>query len=174
MTTENSETAYVLKMPRIIESDPLCDSIEQLLAKNQRPLWRRGTLSVPHLPLSPSLVKALHNAKNIHQIERGLEGIEKILANESKGLDALRKKQGTPNANRISRLLIVSSDGSERFYRQCESILAQHSDRVLGIWIGASAENFTKDMFGAEKISKALLVSDRDSVADVLYSLVEA
>jgi hypothetical protein len=169
----NQENSIKLKLPRAIESDDRFDEIEKLLTKNSRPLWRRGTLAIPHLPFSPALEKALVQAKNIHQVERGLEGIERLLLNEAKGLEATRKKQGAENPNRISRLLILTSDGSERFYRSCESLLIQHADRVLGLRVGASSPVFSKNLFGEDKLSRALLVSDRDSVSQVLVSLAE-
>jgi hypothetical protein len=160
------------KLPRSLEKDDRYDEIVAILSNNLRPLWRRGQYPVAQVEFTPALEKALIAAKNVQQIERGLDSIERVLASEAKGIEMVRKKTGAENPNRISRLLIFSSDGSERFYRQCESILIQHEGRVLGLRVGASAEVLGKNLFGEEKITRSLLVSDRDSVTAVLLSLL--
>jgi hypothetical protein len=170
----NPPSLLELKLPRAVEADPRKGAIQELLKKDLRPLWEKSSLQIAHTPLWPSLEKSLKTLLHRRQLERGLERIEVLLNNEQKGLQALQKKQGTPPSQRVSRLFLVSNDGSERFYRACEKILLQHRDRVLMICIDEASSKLTQELMGdSNKILKALLVSGRDAVSNVLYSLVE-
>ena len=163
-----------LKLPRKIEADPRHQAVEQFLLNNRQPLWEKGTLLVPHLAFSPSLETALIRALDFNHLERGLEHIEETLEREKKGLVALREKQGTSPVNRVSRLLIIANDGTERFYRACETTLLHHSDRLLCLHVDASSTRLAENIFGTDKVLKALLVSDRDVVTHVLFSLIKS
>jgi hypothetical protein len=160
---------YVPRLPRAIEIDPHRAAIEAALARDARPLWPGGTLPVAHVPVEPSFERALAAAQEAHQLARGLEQAEALLASEQKGLDALRERQGTALADRTSRLLVVASDGSERFYRQVERLLLRHADRLLGLRLEAPFEQLA--LFGREALVRAVLVTDRDGVTDVLRAL---
>lgn len=171
---QNGRQRPPLKLPRKLEADSRHAELEALLSKQPLPLWEKSAFSVAHVPFRPALGKALANALNYQQMERGLEQIAQTLDREERGLAALRERQGTPPARRVSRLLLVANDGSERFYRECERILARHGDRVLCLWIEASSETLGHGLFGPEKAVKALLISDKDGVSSVLLSLLGA
>lgn len=164
----------MLKLPRQVETDPKREAIEKLLASDQRTLWSEGALKVPYVPFSPAFEQALVWVLRSRQVERGLENIEMVLEKEGKGLAALRVRQGTEVSNRISRLLVIADDGSERFFRQCEGILMHHGDRVLGLRVGVPSTRFSEKMFGADKLVKVLLVSEKDAVSRVLLALAAA
>lgn len=161
-----------LKLPRQLEADPRREALEKLLAQDQRPLWERGRITVAHVAFSETLEKALKKALHDHQIERGLENIEKILNAQKKGLEALRERDGAAPANRISRLLVIPDDCPERFYRNCEAVLFNHGDRVLGLRVDVPFETLADKLFGTDALVKVLMVSERDSVVNVLASLV--
>lgn len=160
-----------LKLPRSLEGDARTPDIEASLTRDRRPLWSQGTLDVARVTLSEPLVTALTGARLTRSLERGQEHIEQVLAGESKGLEAARAKQGAPVANRISRLLVMANDGSERFNRHCESTLKRHADRVLGLMVDADSETFSSRVFGEEKLVKVVLVTGREVVAAVLLAL---
>lgn len=160
-----------LKLPRQVETDPRCHAIEALLARDLRPLWSKGTLAVPHMPFLAPFETALLAAQHSRQLERGLEHIDKLLSGEEHGLLALREKQGTPTANRISRVLVISDDGAERFYRSCEAILIRHADRVLGLRVTVPSAQFGQKLFGADSLVKVVLVSEKAAVTHVLLAL---
>jgi len=165
----------MLKLPRQLEIDPRRESVEAALARDVRPLWEKGSLGVSHFEYLPSLEKALRASMGARQLERGLEHIEKLLGNEEHGLAAAREKQGAPLANRVSRLLVLADGGSERFYRSCEAVLRRHADRVLGLRITVASETLSQSLFGSsDELVKALLVSDRDAVTNVLFAFAQA
>ena len=56
----------------------------------------------------------------------GYESVEKILANERKGLQNVDNQ-----SERVSRLLIVTNDGSPRFYRELKFLQNKEGGRVL-------------------------------------------
>jgi hypothetical protein len=162
-----------LKLTRAVEGDPRHGAVETALKNNQKPLWKSSTITVPHLSLTPSLMSCLKALLNRRQLERGLDRIEQLLNNEKKGILALQQKQGTASAHRVSRLLLISNDGSERFYRACEKTLIQHQDRLLLLYLDVSSTQLTESLVGpTDKILKAVLVSDRDAVSAVLFAII--
>lgn len=169
----HATTLLDLKLTRAVEADPRHAAIETVLKKSARPLWENSALLVPQVPLTPALVNCLRALTHRRQLERGLEHIDHLLNNEKKGLLALQQKDGVKSAHRISRIFIVANDGSERFYRACERTLLNHRDRVLLLYINEPSSKLTQSLMGeTDRILKALLVSDRDAVSSVLFSLV--
>lgn len=161
------------KLPRKVEADPRHEALEKLLTQNLKPLWEKSPVQVPTLPFHSTLEDSLLKVLGYHQLERGLENIEQILNNEENGLAAIRKKAGTAVANRVSRLVIIANDGTERFYRSCESILLRHSTRVLCLRVDVPCARLAQNLFGPEKVVKALLVSEKEAVSNVLFSLIQ-
>lgn len=161
------------KWPKPIELDPRRQQLEALLAQDQRVLWDGGELRVAHLSLNPELEKTLIFLHQIHQLERGLENIERVLTKEKKGLSMLHERQGGPPAPRISRLLIIADGGSERFYRNCERVLKEHKERLLGVRLSLAASPLLmEELFGQDALAKLLLISHRDAVTRALWSLL--
>jgi hypothetical protein len=166
----------MLKLPKSLESDLRAPAIEKCLTENSKLLWSGGEIRVPTLNLTTSMEKALSLSRRAGQLRGGLESIESMLGREQAGQRAMRKKQRQPqdNINRLSRLLIMSSDGSERFYRHCEMLLATHADRMIGIQLNTQSQLIGQKFFGKEAQVKALLVSHKDFVVRVLESLAES
>jgi hypothetical protein len=164
----------VLKLPRAVEGDPRHSAIEALLQADRQPLWEKSTVTIAHIPLGKGLqsyLKALFHRK---QLERGLENIDTLLTREKKGISALHEKLGTPASLRISRVLLIAQDGSQRFYRACEKLLLHNSERLIILQINEPSSRLSEIFLGTlEKPLKALLVSDRDAVSGVLFSLLE-
>jgi hypothetical protein len=160
------------KLPRKIETLPEHEALKKLLTQDRQLLWEKGTVEVSAVHWSTALEQTLVKAVSFKQIERGLERIEQVLDNEKKGLVALQKKQGTPLANRVSRILLIANDGAERFYRACESTLLHHQDRVMGLLLDVDSAELGRGLFGPEKPVKAILVSDKEAAVHVLLSLL--
>jgi hypothetical protein len=163
----------MLKLPKLLETDPRCQKIQDSLKLNLKPLWPQGRLKLPTLELNAPLEKALSLSRRAGQLRGGLESIEGFLRREQKGLQALKERSLAQDADRISRLLIVSSDGSERFYRHCESLLISHSDRLAGVRLNAASQLLGQKFFGKDAQVKVLLVSHKDFVIKALESLAE-
>lgn len=155
-----------------MESDPRLAQLEAQLAHNQQLLWAGGAIKVSQVPVTSEFEKILLSLQGLQQLERGLENIEKILESEKKGLEALNKKQGKQTVYRVSRLLIITEGGSERFNRNCERLLRDHADRLLGLRIDLSDAQLIERLYGSDALTKALLVSHRDAVTRVLWSML--
>ena len=161
-----------IKFPKAVEADPRHAELENLLAQDQKPIWENGTLPISHVSFSAGLEAALKAASNFQQLVFGLEKIDGILDNEKKGIDALNTKQGTPSAQRASRLLIITNDGAERFFRSCEKTALKHADRLLVILVNIPSKTLEEKLFGHGREIKAVLVSERDAVSKILLSLL--
>jgi hypothetical protein len=159
------------KLPREVEADPRREAVERSLARDVRPPWPGAKVTTPRVPFTPALETALHHALLSKHLLRGLEAIDAQLDIERRGIEAARSKQQSPPADRTSRLLVLADDGSERFYRQCEATIARNADRLLAIQVEAPSDRLAAKLYGADKLVKVVLVSDRDSVTRVLLAL---
>lgn len=173
MTTEiKSKGIPRLKWPRSLDGKPEIAELEKVFAEGCRPLWKEGTFRVAHPKIGKAFKDLMPFLLARKQLDRGLETISSLLASEKKGQDALLKKQNGTPAYRVSRLLVIGDSGSERFNRQCEKLLVEHSDRVLGICLDKSSSEIMGSLFGEDALAKVLLVSHKDAVAQALLALL--
>ena len=52
----------------------------------------------------------------------------------------MRRQTDAPYGDRLSRLLLFSNDGAERFYRNIEQALETHAPRLLGCLLNIDGE----------------------------------
>ncbi|MCM2324729.1 MAG: hypothetical protein NDJ90_15830 [Oligoflexia bacterium] len=162
----------MLKLPKEIPAGVPTDTILSRLSADTRPLWERGTHPVAFLDLSVKLAEALRWAAGLGFTTQGLEQISKTLEREENGLALVAEKTGVARASaRISRILFMASDGSERFFREGESLLKRYPDRLLGCVVQTAGEDFGEALFGAPKLVRAVLIHDKKAAARVLQSL---
>jgi hypothetical protein len=162
----------MLKLPKDLTDHPLHDAIQKALTTNTSLLWERGTHAVATLSLNPKLRQELSRALELDFAIQGLEQIDAELTREQKGLDALKEKTPqAPQSSRISRILLVANDGSERFYRECESLLNHYSQRLLVCRLDIAGEDLGLALTQRPKLLRALLVTDRKAAARVLLAL---
>ncbi|MEN9529921.1 MAG: hypothetical protein RI932_1794 [Pseudomonadota bacterium] len=164
----------MLKLPKSLEADARAVRIQEELTRNLKSLWSEGRLKVPTLDLNLALEKALSTSRRAGHLRGGLENIESCLRREQQGLEALKKRQLAQDSGRISRLLLMSSDGSERFYRHCESLISGHADRLIGIRLNVQSQVLGQKFFGKDAQVKVLLVSHKDFVIRALESLADS
>ncbi|KAB8028490.1 hypothetical protein [Fluviispira multicolorata] len=162
----------MLKLPRLLETDSENEILFHTLQKSFRTFSPEGSVKVPHVELSDNLIQALAFARRCGTLRGGLENIETVLQTEEAGLASLRTRKKLKEPNRISRVLIFSNDGSERFYRHCEALLHKYGGRVLGIKVNAHSTLLGSTFFGKEKSVKALLVNRKDAVIKVLSAVM--
>jgi hypothetical protein len=161
-----------LKLPKDVVADSRHDRVLKLLTSHMVPVWEEAELQIPALPLNDALAAECRHAVTARFAIPGLESIEEVLANEQKGLDALLEKPGNvPQSPRVSRLLLMSNDGSRRFYRDCESLLLKYDQRLMGCRLDVSGDNFGSIVFGYPKLMRALLFVDKKAVARALLTL---
>ena len=162
-----------VKLPKDLPSGPKHDAVLKLLTADTRPVWENGRIAVPHLNFTPKLGTELRWAAHVGFGTQGLEQIEKELSREEKGLALLAEKTGVDQQpTRISRVLFMTSDGSERFYRDCDSLLSRFPTRLLGCRLDITGDAFGAAIFNEPKLVRALLINDKKAVAKVLLSLI--
>lgn len=130
-------------------------------------------MELPVLALTARLKVALTSVRANGQLLGGLEAIETNLQREQAGL-ANRATNSTSGEvlERVTRLLLVSEDGSERFYRAVESLAKRIGDRLLVCKLEVPA-NVLGQFFGADANVKAILVTRKEFVGRVLTALLE-
>ncbi len=160
-----------LRLPRRVEDDPRAAHLARELAARAQPLWRGGAVRVARADLTPDLESALKSARSAGRIVRSLEHAERALADDERGLRRVDRKTGVERGRRVSRLLVLADDGSERFYREVESLLRQHAPRVLALRLSADQRTLGKLLFGPDQVARLLLVEHKDAVSAILLAL---
>ncbi len=159
------------KLPKGLNDHPLAGSIETWFRQNQGELRPGGELTVAALQWSPQLETAIFAVQHAEHLLQGLELIKRAMDKETHGLKSISNKTGVPVPERLSRLLLLSSDGSDRFYRQAESVLLANQDRMTGCIISADSE-ILGGLFSKKKLPlKALLINDRKALETFLLQV---
>lgn len=105
---------------------------------------------------------------------RGLELIEKTLEREARGLSLVDARSATSRGSRVSRLVLLSNDGTERFYRQAERLLSMQGPRVLAVRVDADSARFASVVTEASGVVRALMLEHKELVASLLLSMYDA
>ena len=162
-----------IRLPRPVEEDPRGDKVLNVLSAHTRQLWPGSTVAVASVPLTPRLSDALKNVQRAGQLVRGLELAENRLAREQRGLNIAERKTGQTRGERVSRLLLLSNDGAERFYRNVEGLLRRHGPRILAILLETDSSTLGELLFGPGSLARLLLLEHKDAVSHVLLSMTE-
>jgi hypothetical protein len=128
-------------------------------------------LVVPSVPLTPTLRAALAALAAQRRLERGLEAADATLAAEQRGLAALAPAVAARQQPRVSRVLVVSNDGAERFYRQVERLALTHAPRVLVCRVDASSAVVGEVCYGPGALAKLVLTTHKTAATDLLRAL---
>jgi hypothetical protein len=160
-----------LRLPKLLESDARGPALLAALKRDPHKLWAEGRLEVPSAAWSPSLASALTAVQQLDRLVQGLEQAGKTLEREARGLSLADARSATARGQRVSRLLLVSDDGTQRFYRQLERIVSDQGPRLLALYVRAGADRFASVVPQASGVVRALLVEHKDSVANVLLAL---
>lgn len=160
-----------MRLPKLVEADPRAERVKLALARRSELLWPGGELRVSVVSMTEALVAALKGAAKANQIVRGLEAAERTLESEQRGMRMADEQSGSPRGLRVSRLLVLTNDGAERFYRSVESLLRRHGPRVLVVRVEMSAEALGALLLGDEDRARLLLLEHKDAVAAALLAL---
>ena len=87
------------------------------------------------------------------------------------GQKRVDRRTGVDRGQRVSRLLVLADDGSERFHRRVESLLRRHAPRVLALRVSADQDALGRLLFGRDQVARLLLVEHKDAVSAVLVAL---
>jgi hypothetical protein len=133
-----------------------------------------ASLGLPRIArhrLDRSIEDGLFDARRARRLTRGLEGAETLLATEESGLKNAAGSQANSDRARISRLLVVSGDGSERFYRQVERLRERFANRLEVLLLDCDDEALGAAAYGRGRRARALLIHHKDGVVRFLSIL---
>jgi hypothetical protein len=165
----------MLKLPKDVVADPRHDAVSTLLTTHAGALWEGGRHEVATVPMTAALAAELRAALATGQACQGLELVAEKLASEQKGLDALRAKApDSPQNARASRILFIANDGSKRFYRDCDALLARYPQRLLACRLEVSGEALGEALTGSARLVRSVLVLDKKVAAQALLALLPA
>lgn len=162
-----------IRLPKSIESDPRTFQLLGALADHSRLLWPGGTVKIPEARLNDALEEVLLAAYHAGQVARSLQKADQLLAAEARGQGMADQKSGVPRGQRISRLLILASDGAERFYRQVEALLQRHGPRVMAVRLHADAEQLGGLLYGPGRAARLLMIGHKAAVGAALMALAD-
>ena len=161
-----------MSFPRQLEADGSADTIRGALMTRTAKLWTGGRIEVPVVVLSEPLKAVLQQARGQKRIRIGFDPILQKLAGEKKGIAGVREQTDAPYGERISRLLLFSNDGAERFYRHIEQVMEAHAPRLLGCLLNIDGSALGQLCMGKEAVIKIIMAEHKDVVSDVLRALV--
>ena len=161
-----------MRFPRQLEADGSDEVIREELMARTAQLWSGGEVVAPVISLSEPMKTALKQARLQGRIRFGFEPILQQLTGEKKGITAVREQTDAPYGDRISRLLLFSNDGAERFYRHIEQILQEHAPRLLGCLLDIDGEALGELFTGKGSVIKIVMAEHKDVVSGVLRALV--
>lgn len=161
-----------MRLPRELEADGTAGDICQVLMARTVQLSSDGDLSIPMITVGDPLKKVLLRANLNSQVRCGLEAISHKLAREKRGIDHLREGRGLPSGERVSRLLLISNDGAQRFYRHIENLLQLHSPRLLGCMLDMDGSALGSLITGKERQIKVIMAEHKGVVSEILRTLL--
>jgi len=160
-----------IRLPRQLEADSSSEAIRQVLISCAAKLMPGGKIDVPLIKWSDPLKMALQKARLQGRIRVGLESISEKLANESYGIKNAHQSSGATYGDRISRLLLFSNDGADRFYRHIEQLLEQNAPRLFGCKLNVDAGVLGQLILGKDKKIKIIMAEHKDVVSGVLRAI---
>lgn len=155
-----------MKLPKEIIKEGLESVTLAALEKCSFAISPEPATSVPSFDLNPELRKNIFYAKSLGALVIGYENIEKELASERKGLQHVNN-----TSDRISRLLLVTNDGSPRFYRELTYLQHKEGARVLICHLNISSLEMGEILAIPAKAVKAILINRKTSVVNVLKAV---
>jgi len=160
-----------IRLPRQLEADNADEAILQGLISCAAKLMLGGKIDVPVIKWSDPLKMALRKARLQGRIRLGLESISEKLAGERYGIKNAHQSSGAAYGDRISRLLLFSNDGADRFYRHIEQLLEQNAPRLLGCKLDVDAGVLGQLILGKDKKIKIIMAEHKDVVSGVLRAI---
>jgi len=159
------------RFPRKLEADDSAGNIRQALMARTVKLWTGGNLDVSIIRMSDPLKKVLQMAWLKGQIRCGFEAIFDKLKNERKGITNVRERQDAPYGDRVSRLLLFSNDGAERFYRHIEDLLQANAPRLLGCLLDIDGIALGNVITGKDRKIKLVMAEHKELVSEILRTI---
>ncbi len=163
----------MLKLPKNVAELPNLAAVETYFAKGSTLISPHHEVRGSQLALDDALTHALKVALGTGHLVQGLELIAKDLDREAKGIKAVQEKSGQAPAGRLSRLIFLANDGSERFLREAAGMLGRHADRAWGCLIKASSDELGRSFTTKGGPAKALMIDDKAALGMFLTALAQ-
>lgn len=162
-----------MSLPKELESDPRADEVRALLEADRRPIWNGGAERIPHVTVTDerALADALRPALLSRRLLQGYEQAERHLGNEQRGLEQLQGEGS--KVVRPNRLLLVGTEGSERFFRNVEALARRHAGRLIVVRSAGPLDPVAAAVLGQGARAQALLVADKSVMSRVLLVLAD-
>lgn len=157
------------KLPRQIAAVPEAEFLLEKLFLNSAPIVSGSPVSVPKLMLTDALQDALHKARRTGRIVQGIDSAKDVLDRERLGISLLNDQAG--QGRRISRLILMSGDGTENFYQQADRLLKKHAPRVLGCKFAMDSRCLGELVFGRGRVAKLVLIAHKDAVSEIFLTM---
>lgn len=156
-----------MKLPKQLAKENVESDVRAVLEKESIELCSDSNIYIPVLKINPELRKEIFYAKFRNELIIGYRDVEKTLENELHGLQNVNNQ-----SDRVSRLLIVTNDGSPRFYRQLEFLHKNQGGRVLICRLDIGSVLMGDILELKDKQVKTVLLNRKESVVNVLKSLL--
>jgi len=156
-----------MKLPKQLEKEKVESEVRLVLKKESIKICSESTIDIPVLKFNPDLRKNIFTAKYLGELIIGLRAVEKTLESELHGLRKVNNQ-----SDRVSRLLIVTNDGSPRFYRQLEFLYKKHGGRLMICRLDVDSFLMGNILGFEDRQVKAILLNRKQSVVNVLKSLL--
>jgi hypothetical protein len=156
-----------MELPKQLAKEHLESDVREALERESIELCAGSEISIPLLELTSELREQILYAKSLGELTIGYESIEKRLLHELRGLQKVGNR-----AERVSRLLMVTNDGSPRFYRELEFLHKKQGRRVLICRLDADSAILGDILALKQTLVKAVLLNRKTSVVNVLRSLL--
>ena len=161
-----------MRFPRQLEADYGADVIRRVLTGQTRKLWSGGEADVPLIALGDPLKGALREAVRTRRLRCGLEGALLKLDSEKAGIAKAGERSDLPHGGRISRLILLSNDGAERFYRHVEQLMRSHAPRLLACLLDTDSDVLGKLVTGHDRQVKLVMAEHKDAVSAILRAII--
>ena len=156
-----------MELPKQLTKEDLESDVREALERESIAICADSELSIPILDLNPEMSQQIFYAKSIGEVTIGYANIEKRLLHEQRGLQKVDNQAG-----RVSRLLLVTNDGSPRFYRELEFLHKKQGGRVLICRLDVDSAILGGILALKNTPVKAVLLNRKPSVVNVLKSLI--
>ena len=162
----------MLRLPKNVQNHPHLAQLEAHFSDSVRPIKPDSAVLVSHWAFDATLRATLKIVYGTGHLIQGLELITETLNKEQRGLRAAQEKAGLPPPQRMSRLMLLSNDGTDRFYKDAETLLRHHGDRLWACVVDVGAAELGLAFTPKGNPAKALMIDDRDALGLFLASLV--
>ena len=156
-----------MELPKQLKKDNIELEVQAALDKESIALYSESETQISVLTLNHKMRQQIFFAKSVGELIFGFETIEKSLLNELRGL-----QKSDNQSERISRLLLVTNDGSTNFYQDVECLIQKQGTRLLVCRLDIDGKLMGSILALKGKQVKAVLLNSKKAVINVLKSAV--